>query len=118
MALFETNNFRIESTIFFFLDYHPNVINFDECYLQTESKIVPMRSIRDIKKSKQTQKDSKATVSKNTATAKVQSSSGQPEEKVSKAYLKLLEASLKGESVSYRDGLFVLRLKPVQKSPV
>ena len=58
------------------LTKHENVVNFDECYLQTDEKTVPMKSIRDIRPNKNPSK-------------------------VCKAYLQLLEASLKGECMSY-----------------
>jgi serine/threonine protein kinase len=58
------------------LTKHENVVNFDECYLQTDEKTVPMKSIRDIRPNKHPSK-------------------------VCKAYLQLLEASLKGECMSY-----------------
>lgn len=57
------------------LGYHENVVYFEDCYLQTEEKIVAMRNLKaDTKKDKS---------------------------KVCQAYLNLLEASLKGECLDY-----------------
>ena len=57
------------------LGYHENVVYFEDCYLQTEEKIVAMRNLKD-----DTKKD---------------------KSKVCQAYLNLLEASLKGECLDY-----------------
>lgn len=56
------------------LGYHENVIYFEDCYLQTEEKIVPMRNLKN---------------------------NGNNENKTCQAYLNLLEASLKGECLAY-----------------
>lgn len=58
------------------LSQHDNVVHFEECYLQTDDKTVPMKSLRKLNPSKTTSK-------------------------VCQAYLQLLEASLKGECMSY-----------------
>lgn len=58
------------------LNTNENVVHFEECYLQTDEKTMPMKSIRDFRPNKHPSK-------------------------VCRAYLQLLEASLKGECVSY-----------------
>lgn len=60
------------------LTYHENVVYFEECYLQAEDKIVPMRGLN------------------HTSSKRIQQQTSQCQ-----AYLNLLEASLKGECLSY-----------------